>query len=39
LISATELNHELKNSASFMILTTREVVKMPDSIITLEVTP
>jgi len=30
LISAAELDQELQNNASCMILTAREVVKMPD---------
>jgi len=39
LISATEFDQKLKNIAPCMILTAREVVKMPDSIIPPEVTP
>ena len=39
LISATELDQELKNGALFMILVAREVVKMPDSTIPPKVTP
>ena len=38
LISATELNKELKNNASFIILAAREVIKIPNSIIPPEVT-
>jgi len=39
LISATELDQELKNGVPFMILTVREVVKTPNSTIPPEVTP
>jgi len=39
LISAIELDQELKNGSLFMILSAREVVNMPDSTIPLEVTP
>ena len=39
LISATELDLELKNDAPCMILTAREVVKTSDSTIPLEITP
>ena len=39
MISATEFDQKLKNIAPCMILTAREVVKMPDSIIPPEVTP
>ena len=38
LISGTELDQELKNGAPCMILTAREVIKTPDSIIPLKVT-
>ena len=38
LISAIELDQELKNGVPFMILAVREVVKTPDSNIPLEVT-
>ena len=39
LISVTELDQEIKNDFSFMILAATEVVKTPDSLIPLEVTP
>ena len=39
LISATKVEQKLKNGALFMVLTTREVVKTPDSTIPPEVTP
>ena len=39
MISATKLEQELKNGAPFMILAAREVVKMSNSTIPLEVTP
>ena len=39
MISATELDQELKNDAPFIILTAREVIKTPDSTIPPEVTP
>jgi len=39
LISATELEQELKNGALFMILIAREVVKTPNGTIPPEVTP
>jgi len=39
LISTTELDKELKNCASFMILAVRKMVKMSNSTILPEVTP